>query len=80
MQEAYSEKLLPEPGKRTEDAECNLTGEVCNLANYVLILKVVWVSTIPRLESFNWFHGVPTSPLVQMWTKTLRCLVCMKDP
>ena len=22
----------------------------------------------------------PTSPLVQMWIKTLRCLVCIKDP
>ena len=32
------------------------------------------------LESFNQFHGVPTSPLVQMWIKTYRCLVCMNDP
>ena len=28
----------------------------------------------------NWFNGAPTSPLVQMWIKTHRCLVCMKDP
>ena len=31
------------------------------------------------LEGLNWFHGVPTSSLVQMWIKTHRCLVCMKD-
>ena len=31
------------------------------------------------LEGLNKFHGVPTSPLVQMWIKTHRCLVCMKD-
>ena len=31
-------------------------------------------------ESLNRFHGAPTSPLVQMWIKTHRCLVCMKDP
>ena len=32
------------------------------------------------LEGLNLFHGVPTSPLVQMWIKTHRCLVCIKDP
>ena len=32
------------------------------------------------LEDLNRFHGEPTSPLVQMWIKTHRCLVCMKDP
>ena len=30
------------------------------------------------LEGLNQFHGAPTSPLVQMWIKTHRCLVCMK--
>ena len=32
------------------------------------------------LEGLNRFNGAPTSPLVQMWIKTHRCLVCMKDP
>ena len=32
------------------------------------------------LEGLNRFNGAPTSPSVQMWIKTLRCLVCMKDP
>ena len=32
------------------------------------------------LEGLNCFHCAPTSPLVQMWIKTHRCLVCMKDP
>ena len=42
------QKLLTELGIGTEDAECNLTGEICNLANVVFIIKVVWGSTIPR--------------------------------
>ena len=28
----------------------------------------------------NRFYDVPTSPLIQMWIKTHRYLVCMKDP
>ena len=32
------------------------------------------------LAGLNRFNGAPTSPLVQMWIKTHRCLVCMKDP
>ena len=32
------------------------------------------------LEGLNQFNGAPTSPLVQMWIKTHRCLVCMKGP
>ena len=32
------------------------------------------------LEGFNRFYGAPTSPLNQMWIKTHRYLVCMKDP
>ena len=30
------------------------------------------------LEGLNRFHGA-TSPLVQMWIETHRCLVCVKD-
>ena len=32
------------------------------------------------LEGLIRFHSAPTSPLVQMWIKTHRCLVCTKDP
>ena len=32
------------------------------------------------LEGLNRFNGAPTSLLVQMWIKTHRSLVCMKDP
>ena len=32
------------------------------------------------LDGLNLFNGAPTSPLVQMWIKTHRCLVCMKYP
>ena len=35
-------KLLTEIGIRTNDAECNLMEVMCNFANLVLILKVVW--------------------------------------
>ena len=38
------------------------------------------VSKNISLEGLNQFNGAPTSPLVQMWIKTHRCLVCMKDP
>ena len=31
------------------------------------------------LEGLSRFNGAPTSPLVQMWIKTHRCLVCMKE-
>ena len=41
-------KLLTGLGKRKEDAECKLMGDVCNFVNLVLIIKVLWVSTIPR--------------------------------
>ena len=43
-----SQKVLTELGIQTEDAKCNLTGEMCNFANLVLIIKVVLVSTIPK--------------------------------
>ena len=32
------------------------------------------------LEGLNQFTGAPTSTFFQMWIKTDRCLVCMKDP
>ena len=32
------------------------------------------------LEGLNRFNGAPTSPLIKMWIKTHRYLVCMKDP
>ena len=41
-------KLLTELGIRTNDTECNLMREICNFANLVLIIKVVWVSNIPK--------------------------------
>ena len=42
------QKLLAELRIRTEHAECNLMGEMFNFAILVLIIKVVWLSTIPR--------------------------------
>ena len=45
---SISQKLLTELGVRTEDAECKLMGDKCNFVIFVLIIKVVWVSTIPR--------------------------------
>ena len=51
-------KLLTELGIQTEDAECNMIGETCNFANVVLIIKVVWVRTIPR-------HAINT-PVIKM--------------
>ena len=38
------------------------------------------VSKSILLEGFNRFNGALTSPLVQMWIKTHRCLICTKDP
>ena len=32
------------------------------------------------LEGLNWFYVALTSPLVQMWIKAHRSLVCMTDP
>ena len=41
-----------------------------------------WIQLSPQCFCFNYylFHGVPTSPLVQIWIKTHRCLACKKDP
>ena len=41
-------KLLTELGIQTEDAKCKLMGDKCNFVNFVFIIKVVWISTIPR--------------------------------
>ena len=38
------------------------------------------VSKYILLEGLNQFNGAPNSPLIQMWIKTHRCLVCIKDP
>ena len=38
------------------------------------------VSKTILLEVLNRFNGAPNSPLVQMWIKTHRCLVCIKEP
>ena len=45
---SISHKLLTELGIGTAEAECKLMGDICNFVNLVLIIKVVWVSTIPR--------------------------------
>ena len=45
---SISRGLLTELGIRTEDVECKLMGDICNFVNLVLIIKVMWVSTIPR--------------------------------
>ena len=45
---SISQKMLTKLGIRTEDAECKPMREICNFVNLVLIIKVVWVSTIPR--------------------------------
>ena len=45
---SISSKLLTELGIPTEDAECKLMGDKCNFVNLVLIIKVVWVCTIPN--------------------------------
>ena len=49
---SISRKLLTELGILTEGAKCNLMGDTCNFVIFVLIIKVVWVSTIPR-QAFN---------------------------
>ena len=45
---SISRKLLTKLGILTEDAKFNLMREICNFANLVLIIKVVWVKTILR--------------------------------
>ena len=45
---SISRKLLTELRIRKEDAECKLMGGKCNFVNFVPVIKVVWVSTIPR--------------------------------
>ena len=45
---SISRKLLTELRIRTEDPEYKLMGDKCIFVIFVLIIKVVWVSTIPR--------------------------------
>ena len=45
---SISQKLLTGLGIRTGDAECKLMRDKFNFVNFVLFIKVVWVSTIPR--------------------------------
>ena len=45
---SISLKLLTELGIQTKDAECKLMGDKSNFVIFVLIIKVVWESTIPR--------------------------------
>ena len=63
-------KLLTELGIRTEDAECNLMGEMFNFANLVLIINVVWVRTIPR-QAIN-------TPVIKMIQPVLLCVLQRK--
>ena len=58
MVRSISRKLLTELGIRTEDAECKLMGDKCNFVIFILIIKVVWVSTIQR-QAIN-------TPVIQM--------------
>ena len=44
----FQKLLIDELGIWTVGAKSNLMGEMCNFANLVHIIKVVWVSTIPR--------------------------------
>ena len=53
-----SPKLLTELGIRTEDANCKLMGEICSFVNLVLIIKIVWVSSISG-------HAIDT-PVIEM--------------
>ena len=48
MVESIFRKFVTELGIRTEDAKCNLMGEMFSFTNLVIIIKVVRVSTIPR--------------------------------
>ena len=48
---SISRKLLTELGIRTENTECKLMGDKYNFINFVLIIKVVWVSTIQQKQS-----------------------------
>ena len=58
---SISRKLLTELGIRTEDAEFKLMGDKCNFVIFILIIKVEWVSTIPR-QAIN-------TPVIKMTSK-----------
>ena len=64
------QKLLTELGIGTEDAECNLMGEMFNFVTLVLIIKVVWVSTI-QLKAIN-------TPVIKMIQPVLLCVLQRK--
>ena len=51
---SISRKFLSELGIRTEDADCKLMGDKCNFVNFVLIIKVVWVSTIQMTSQYQY--------------------------
>ena len=58
---SISQKLLTELGIRTEDTESKLVGDTCIFFICVRIIKVVWVSTIPR-QAIN-------TPVIKMTSK-----------
>ena len=62
---SISRKLLTELGRRTEDAECKLMGDIYIIyfVNLVLIIKVVWVITIQR-------QAIDT-PVIKMTSKII---------
>ena len=45
---SISRKLLTELGIRTEDAGSKLMEDKFNFVIFILIIKVLWVGTIPR--------------------------------
>ena len=61
---SISQKLLTEQEIRTEDAECKLMGDKFHFVIFVLIIKVVWVSTIPR-QAIN-------TPVIKMTSQYVR--------
>ena len=90
---SISRKLLTELGIRTEDAECKLMAHINRRSQrhskhmteqkHKRSTKEVhsWNGQENiLLEGLNRFNSAPTSPLIQMWIKTHRYLVCMKDP
>ena len=59
--ERISRILLTESGIQTEDTECKLMGDKCYFVIFVLIIKVVRESTIPR-QAIN-------TPVIKMKSK-----------
>ena len=73
MVESIFRKLLTEVGILTEDAKCNMMGEICNFANLVLIIKVVRVSTIPR-QAINTLVNRITNEYSYAFLKAKQCI------